>query len=390
MGKNRPLKIALDCRYVQGSFPGIGRYIYNLAAALATLETAQPFKLNLICNPQNSGEARHPLPELVAKNPSRVQLLETSAKPISLQEQWQLPRLALREKFDLWHAPYYVRPYLLPCPTVLTAYDLIAKRLPETLPGRKAKLAFEITTRLAFLVSPQIITLSQNAAQDITALYKVNPKRLQVIPPGVEEKFRPLDSPEQVHQFKSKLNLPDEYILYLGINKPHKNLARLIEAYNLYHQRNPTSKVELVLAGKEDPRYSEGLRAKVRELGLEERVNFLGDVTEENLSKLYGCAKLFVLPSLYEGFGLPLLEAQACGAPVLCAGNTSLPEAGGSHVPTFDPYNISEIATRIEEMLNNETLLAQHRQLGLEHAAQFSWQKAAAATFEVYVHTASL
>ncbi len=389
MGKNRPLQIALDCRYTQGGFPGIGRYVYNLAGALATLETERDFNLSLICNPI-SAEIRHYLPDLLAKNPDRVRLLQVEARPISPQEQWELPRLAFHEKFDVWHAPYYVRPYIMPCKTVLTAYDLIARGLPETLPGRKARLAFEITTRLAFLTSPQIITLSQTAAQDITALYKVNPKRLKIIPAGVEEKFQPINNLEERRQIKAELNLPEEYILYVGINKPHKNLGRLIEAYNLYRSNNPTAKVELVLAGKEDPRYSGALRAKVRELGLEKLVHFEGEVSEEDLIKLYGCARLFVMPSLYEGFGLPLVEAQACGIPVICANNTSLPEAGGAQVPTFNPYNVTEIAANIGEMLDNEALLAQHRELGLARAAQLTWQKAATATFEVYVHTASV
>jgi alpha-1,3-rhamnosyl/mannosyltransferase len=374
------LKIALDCRYINKNFPGIGRYTYNLAAALARLETAVPFRLYLICNPPDPTE-RYPLEGLAREYPARVEIIKCRARPISGREQWELPKIAMRYKFHLWHAPYYIYPYLvrLFCPVVLTSHDLIGKRLPQTLPSRKARAIYEITNRLAFFTAKHIIAVSLYSAQDIMALYRVKPGRVSTVLSGVEEKFGIVANLPQVRQ---KLALPARYLLYVGINKPHKNLARLLEAFA---QRNPPDSLMLLLAGREDPRYSPELRQKVAELKLESRVRFWGEVTEEDLVALYNCATLYVQPSLYEGFGLPLLEAQACGLPAIIAGNTSLPEVGGAHVPTFDPYNVGEIAQRLEEMLGNGAERERQRELGLVNAASLSWERVAQQTFELYL-----
>ena len=380
------INLALDCRYVQGGFPGIGRYTYNLAAALAELETVPPFKLNLIYNP-SLPDNRHNLRELSNLFPERVKLAETTARPFSPAEQWQLPLLAKREKFDLWHAPYYVRPYLLPCASIISLHDLIGKRLPQTLPSNKARVAFEVTTRLALAASSKIIAPSESTRRDIIKCYGISSERIKTILEGVEKKFKPVESPEERAQIQARLGLPENYLLYVGINKPHKNLNRLIEAFALFRWRNPDSRIELVMAGKEDPRYSPVIKAQIKNLGLEKYTHSLGEVTDEDLIKIYGCARLFVMPSLYEGFGLPLLEAQACGVPVICSGNSSLPEVGGNHVPTFDPYDIISMANAIEKILKSEELIAQQREAGLARAKTLTWKKAAASGFELYLET---
>jgi alpha-1,3-rhamnosyl/mannosyltransferase len=373
------IHIALDCRYAQPHFPGIGRYVYNLAAGFAEL-TEPSFHLSLICNASNTS---YDFAKLMATSKNRIEIIATEIKPFSPAEQWQLPLLAKRHNFNLWHAPYYIRPYLMPCPVILTAYDLIGKIVPGVLPGKKARIAFEITTRLAFLSSQRIITLSHSAAEDITRLYKVSPEKIRVIAPGIEPKFQPLNK-DLVRHLRQEMQLPEQYVLFTGTNKPHKNLNRLLEAFKLYLQRYPESSIQLVLAGREDPRYSPEIRAKVGELGLTGRVLFMGNVSDTQLVTLYNCATLYIQPSLYEGFGLPVLEAQACGLPIICSNRGSLPEAAGKNVPLFDPYNPLDIANKIELMLNDTELMLQMRQLGLARIAEFSLKKAAESTLKGY------
>jgi alpha-1,3-rhamnosyl/mannosyltransferase len=377
----RPLKVALDARYVQEHFPGIGRYVYHLAETLAALPEGP--HLTLFYNPSQN-QPRYDLPALAARFPDRITLKETSARPFSLAEQYRFFLPALRGRFDAWHAPYYIRPYLLPRPTVLTVHDVINARLPGAMPSRKTRLAFGVTTRLALFASKRIITVSQAAARDIEQLYGVNPAKIRVIPHGVSPNFRPLDPAEQ-GEARSRLNLPDRYLLYVGINKPHKNLARLLEAFKRYREQSGDT-IRLILAGKEDARYAGDLREKARQLGIMEQVEFRGEIAESDLPDLYACATLFVFPSLYEGFGLPVLEAMASGAPVICADNSSLPEVAGEAALYFPAEDVAAMAAAIGEGLRQSEEL---RRKGLARSRLFSWQQAAERTLEVYKELSS-
>lgn len=375
-GKAASWRVALDARYLQEHFPGIGRYVFHLAEGLAALPDGPD--LTLFYNPAQPGQ-RYDLPGLAARFPTRITLKAVTARPFSLAEQWQFFGPARQGHFQLWHAPYYIRPYVLPLPTILTAYDVINARQPGAA-SRKTRLAFEVATRLAFLTSKRIIAISQAAANDIERLYGVNPAKIRVIPLGVGDKFKPLNPVEQ-QEARARLKLPGRYLLYVGINKPHKNLARLLEAFKRYREQSGDAGLRLVLAGKEDARYSAGLREKVRELDLVEQVEFQGEVAEADLPALYACAALFVFPSLYEGFGLPVLEAMACGTAVVCADNSSLPEVAGDAAILFAAEDVPAQAVAIKEGLQRADEL---RQKGLDRAARFSWQRTAERTFEVY------
>lgn len=370
-----PLRVALDTRYVQEHFPGIGRYVYHLAHALAALPQGPHLTLFYNSSPT---PPRYDLNALAARFPEKVALQETTARPFSLAEQYEFFGPARKGRFAVWHAPYYVRPYLLPLPTVLTTHDVTNARLPGGV-SRKTRIAFEAATRLAFFSSKRIIAVSQSAARDLEQLYRVNPAKIRVIPHGVSENFRPLGPPTQT-EARAKLGLPNRYLLYVGINKPHKNLARLLEAFKLYREQSGDG-IRLILAGKEDARYAPALHQQAHQLGIIEAVEFRGEIAEADLPALYACATLFVFPSLYEGFGLPVLEAMACGAPVICANNSSLPEVAGDAALLFPAQDVPAVAAAIGEGLRQADEL---RQKGLDRARLFTWQRAAESTFEVY------
>ncbi len=295
----------------------------------------------------------------------------------SLTEQWRLPSTIRRLRLDLFHSPYYIKPYLLPSPSLVTIYDLVPKLYPQYTPSLWRRSIFEVAIRLAVASARRVICLSQSARDDLVRLLGVAPSKVSVTPAGVDERFQPLGG-EVVVRLRQSHGLPQGYILNVGINKPHKNLVRLVEAF----AKVKTGR-KLVLAGREDPRYR-GAQEVVERLGLQERVVFLGEVPEEELPALYNGAMLFIFPSLYEGFGLPVLEAMACGVPVVCSNSSSLPEIAGQAALMVDPFDVDALSKAIERVLQDDALRITMREEGLKRAAQFPWERTARETLAAY------
>lgn len=370
----------LDARTVTPHFPGIGRYVANLAPAVATQLEADERLLVL-----HAPEARDRLEGLAG---SRVRLLATSISPFSLGQQLQLPRL-LRETgdVDLYHSTYYLMPYSMRLPTVLTFYDLIPLQHPETV-SRRARLLFRLTMGMALGVSANVLSISEAARRDVVARFKLTPEKVITTPLAADARFCP-QLPDEVARVRAAYDLPQEMILFVGINKPHKNLVRLIEAFGRLLQKG--SSATLVIAGPWDDRYPEAKAAAATMPGslpgnmpAGERVRFLGPVADDDLPALYAAATVFVLPSLYEGFGLPVLEAMACGAAVACSSTSSLPEIGGDAAQTFDPQDVEAMAEAIGRLLGDEALRRHTAQAGLVQAASFTWERTAALTLAAY------
>ncbi len=364
------MRIGIDGRYIQDHFPGIGRYTYNLVQALAKAAPEDSFVL--LYNPQLVN-TRYDLETLQSPN---LEIVPVEVSTLSLAAQYRLPSLVRRLRLDLFHSPYYIKPCLLPCPSVVTIYDLIPRLYPQYI-SPWARGIFEMAIRLAIVTSRLVITVSQSAKEDLVRLLGVPPSKVWVTPLGVDTQFCPANE-EAIFNLRQKYDLPGGYILYLGINKPHKNLVRLVEAF----AKVKTGR-KLVLAGKEDPRYRE-VHKVVKQLSLQDRVVFLGRVPEEDLPALYSAADLFVYPSLYEGFGLPVLEAMACGVPVVCSSTSSLPEIAGQAAVVVDPLDLSQLARALERVLGDSDLRASMRQEGLKQAARFSWERTAKETLAVY------
>jgi alpha-1,3-rhamnosyl/mannosyltransferase len=373
------MRIGLDIRYAYDHFPGIGRYVVNLARALAALEHAHT--LVLLHNPALPN-TRYDLRELASS--SQAELVATTVRPFSLAEQLYLPRLARRLHLDVLHSPYYIKPYRkLPCPSVVTIYDLIAQLFPHVVSWRGRAL-FNLTMRLALRTSDRVLTISRSARNDIVQCMRVPRERITITPLAADQHFSPQPR-ERIEQVRAHYNLPPRYVLYLGSNKPHKNLERLIYAWErLIQEYRPRHDLPgLVLAGHYDPRYP-AVQHMVRERRLSSSVVFMPDVAEEDMPALYSGAELFVFPSLYEGFGLPPLEAMACGAPVLCSSSSSLPEVVGNAALTVNPYDVTALAEGLRQLLSQAALRVHLREAGLQRAREFSWERTARATLAVY------
>jgi alpha-1,3-rhamnosyl/mannosyltransferase len=375
------MRIGIDARYVYDHFPGIGRYVANLVRALS--ELTHEHTLVLLGNP-DLPNTRHDLGALTGQ--SNVEVVVVKIKPFSLEEQLVLPRLVRRLRLDVLHSPYYVKPYApLSCPSVVTIYDLIGRRFPKTL-SRHGRWLYRLSMGLAVRSARAIITISESAREDIAFAYRLPREHVAVTPLAADRSFTP-QTTEVIETVREIYHLPERYVLYLGSNKPHKNLERLIRAWERVTQDNAAQNSWLVIAGHYDPHYPEA-RNMVLERGLSESVRFIANVAEHDLPALYSGALAFVFPSYYEGFGLPPLEAMACGTPVLCAYASSLPEVVGNAALTFDPYNFIEQAEELRRILHNSALRRTLRAQGLRRAAQFSWQRTAEATLGVYERAA--
>lgn len=363
----------LDARTATNHFPGIGRYVSSLAGEIGALLGTDEQLLILYDGSQPS---RWPMPGATG----RVALQNAPVSPFSLGQQRAIPRLLRRLEADIYHSPYYLMPYRPGLPTIVTIYDFIPQLIPHLVSSR-ARLLFRLTTRLALRAADQVITISAATHRDLLRLYPVEPQQVTTIPLAADSRFRP-QSAQETGRVRRRYALGENYVLYFGINKPHKNLVRLVEAWSLVLRHVPDPP-DLVIAGAWDERYPQ-VKERVVELKIEEDVRFLGPLPEADVPGLYAGALLFVFPSLYEGFGLPVVEAMACGTPVVCARASSLPEVAGDAAALVDATRPEAIAETLVALINDPAARETRQAPSLAQAAHFSWRKTAGETLALY------
>jgi len=359
----------LDARTATAHFPGIGRYVNNLAQAMAPLLEGEE-ELLLLCDPNS------PSPLDLATTHRRARVTDLAVSPFSLRQQWVVPRFLHQAGADLYHSPYYLMPYRPGRPTVLTVYDLIPVLFPNHV-SLRARFLFRWTTSLALRTAAAVVAISETTRQDLHSVFRLRPEKVTVIPLAAAPHFR-MQPAQEIERVLGKYSLSRRYALYLGTNKPHKNLQKLIEAWAAVQGDD----AQLVLAGPWDPRYPEPTEMVARK-GLE-TVRLLGPVAEQDLPGIYAGATVFVFPSLYEGFGLPVLEAMACGTAVICSNVSSLPEVAGGAARMVNPVSVGELAEAIGEVLGDEALRQDLRERGLAQARRFSWEQTSQSTLTRY------
>jgi glycosyltransferase involved in cell wall biosynthesis len=292
-------------------------------------------------------------------------------------EQCVQPRVLRRIGADLVHGPVFISPLLAPCPAVVTIHDLSFIRFPEMFHPIN-RLYLTMLTRLSAKRARRLIAVSAHTAAESTELLGVPPERIDVVHHGIDPAFRPLPA-DGVESFRRRKELPEHFVLAVGTLEPRKNHTRLVEAF----ARIRDSQVKLVLVGGKGWLYDQ-LFARVEALGLSGRVIFAGYVTNDELPLWYNAATVLAYPSVYEGFGLPVLEAQACGTPVLTSNVSSLPEAAGDAALMIDPYDVEAIVAGLSRLLTDEPLQHELRERGLARARGFSWPRTAQETARVY------
>jgi glycosyltransferase involved in cell wall biosynthesis len=364
------VRIAIDARKLRDY--GIGTYVRNLLKQLARLDRETEYVL--LCRPADAALAQQ-----LGEN---FRAVAVAAAPYSVAEQVQVPRVLRRERVDLFHEPHYVLPPFVGCPSVVTIHDCIHLMFPQYLPNRLAWLYARAFLWSAAHRSACVLTVSEASKRDILRFYDIPPEKIQVIPNAIDDRFGVPPPEEEVVRVRERYQLQREFILYVGNIRPHKNLDRLIEAFDLL-RREGFEELALLIIGDEISRYPT-LRRTVQRHKLQKHVRFLGFVPDQTLAVLYRLASVFVFPSLYEGFGLPPLEAMASGTPVVTSNVSSLPEVVGDAAVLIDPYDPAAIAAGVRQVLTDPGLRAALVARGLARARAFSWERSVRRIREIY------
>jgi glycosyltransferase involved in cell wall biosynthesis len=284
---------------------------------------------------------------------------------------------------DLLHLPTSLGPARPAMPTVVTIHDLIALRFPEYFPAWQRLYAAAVLPRLA-RNARAVIAVSTATKQDIVERLGVAEQQVTVVPNGIEPAFTALvPGSDQAHEVRSRLRLPRDFVLTVGTLEPRKNLPRVLEALHRLRSRPATAGVHLVHAGPAGW-LADDVARTVHALHLSDAVHFLGFVPAADLAALYSLARICVYPSLYEGFGLPVVEAMACGCPVITSNVSSLPEVAGDAAVLVDPASADEITEAIASLWCDEPRRGALRARGLQRAGGFTWERTARETAAVY------
>ena len=293
-----------------------------------------------------------------------------------LWEQLVWPWLEIKYKVDLSHSMAFVTPLLSRKPSVVTVYDLSFIHFPGRFPTLQRQYLTKMTRR-ACKKAKRVITISESSRQDVHQFFDIPLSQIDVILPGVDSCYRLL-SDSEVQQFKNDKGI-GRFILHVGTLQPRKNITTLIEAF----AQLQIPDLQLILVGGKGWLYDE-IFARIQELDIEDKVIFTGYVPDEELPLWYNAAELFVLPSVYEGFGMPVVEAMACGTPVIASNTSSIPEAVGDAGLLFDPHSVSELVDRMGHVLNDPAQQAKMKEKGGRHARNFSWEHAGQKTAVSY------
>lgn len=367
---DRPLRIAVDATTWAPGRTGVGLYTERLLRAWQSLGTGD--ELRLFTNRFADTPAQSGLPVSGPRMPVRALWLQ-SAMPLQL----------LRMRPDAAFFPNYLAPLVpLPgIPFVITVHDLAVFLYAETFTFKKRVLQ---RAALPYLVrrAAAIVTPSENTKRDLLRLMPTDPARVVVTPLAAADEMRLPADARAIAEVRAQLRLPARYVLSVGTLEPRKNVVRLIAAFEQIAAQ--FADVQLVIAGGKGWRDDE-IRAALQRPELRSRIVSVGYVTPEQLRVLYRQADVLAYPSLYEGFGLPVAEAMACGTPVLTSRGSSLDEVGGDAVLAVDPLQVGEIATGLAKLLADGELRQTMRDKGLQRAAGLSWRRTAELTREVFL-----
>lgn len=282
-------------------------------------------------------------------------------------------------KPDVFLTLTHYAPRFCPCPSVVSIMDLSYLFYPELF---RPNDLYQLKNWTSYSVrkAKKVVTISQSSKNDIIKQYAVPSEKVAVVYPGIKQESGSMNQKSSIEDLKKKHKITGNFILFVGTLQPRKNIERLIEAFSKIAPHNKD--LQLVIVGKKGWLYEQILEAP-KKFGVQEDVRFLDFISNEELPALYQAATCFVLPSLYEGFGLPVLEAMKYGCPVATSNISSLPEAGGDAALYFDPKDTSDIAEKIHRLVSDEKLREEFREKGFKQVKKFSWNKAASQLLEI-------
>ncbi len=362
------MRFAVDAHAIGRNLTGNEVYVRSLLNAFAT---ADP-EADILAYVTGAKAAQSVPPRFATRQIARNPFVRLG---------FDLPRKLREDRPALLHVQY-TAPLRCPVPTVVTVHDVSFLEHPEYFTWWRAT-QLRITVARSVRQAARVITISDFARRTVVEAYGVSPDRIQVIPAAANPFFRVSNRARAVRRVEALTGLREPFVLTVGDLQPRKNHIRLIAAFARFIAQNPHSRHHLVIAGK-NTWFSDRIAEAIRNSGISHRIHRIGFVSDENLLELYNACDCFAFPSLYEGFGLPILEAMACGRAVVCSNRASIPEVAGEAGIPFNPADELAIAHALESVLLNPDRRARMERLGLHRAAQFTWRKAAEETLELY------
>lgn len=366
------MRFAVDAHAIGRHLTGNEVYVRSLLNGFASLDRSSEFITYLSVK------------EAATWVPRRFAIRQVSGNPF-LRLGWQLFRQLRRDNPQLIHVQY-TAPLFCPVPVVVTVHDVSFLEYPDYFP-RTRSLQLRWTVGRTIRNAARILTGSEFSRAAIAKAYNLDSDRIVVVPNAAAREFRPLQRESVFEHVRSRFRVAGPFVLSVGDLQPRKNHIGLIRAFARLVRAQPQLRHNLVLAGKPTwfaPRILEA----AKQSGVADRIQFAGFVTDEELLRLYNACDCFVFPSFYEGFGLPVLEAMACGRAVACSRTSALPEVADGAGLLFDPHSTDEMTRAMHDLLIDSQLRSRMERLGLQRSAYFSWQKAAQKTLQVYYEVA--
>lgn len=373
------LHIGINARYLQRTITGIERYILETLNHLLKIDRKNNYSLFL--------SSQRQIPDII-QAPNITFNYTTTNTEARLRriiwEQLTLGKEILKRKIDIFHGPSFVVPFLKSCKNIITIYDLAFLASPESF-TIITRLYFKIFLTPSIYLADHIIAISQATKKDIIKYFKINPEKISIVYGALSPSIKKVINKNILQETKKKYNLPDKYILFTGLISPRKNIVRALHAYARIHIEIPH---KFVITGKKGWLYNDVFKT-VKKLNLEKKVIFTGYVPDNDLCALYTLSDIFIFPSLYEGFGLPILEAMTCDAPVITSNISSMPEVAGNAALLVNPYNIQEITEAIKKLYTDKKLRQTLIKKGRNQIKKFTWKKSAQETLKIYEKLAS-
>ncbi|MFA4833429.1 MAG: glycosyltransferase family 1 protein [Patescibacteria group bacterium] len=378
--KEKTKRIGIDARFYGPIGKGLGRYTKEVVDKVVALDRENEYVIFL---------SNENFSEFVSGNP-KVKKVLADVHWYTLAEQIIMPYLIWRAHLDLMHFPHFNVPVLTPVKFVVTIHDLILTKFPTVRATTLSPLFYKIKNRIYRMViwlaikrAKTVIAVSQFTKDDIAGQFKIKPEKVVVTHEGVSSLLN-RKSDDFPHDKETPLgyNIGSPFLLYVGNAYPHKNLEGLVKVFSVIHGKR--SDLSLILVGRQDYFYKRVKEFTEKYWGEKSPVVFPGFVPDRNLKLLYGQALAYVFPSFYEGFGLPPLEAMACGCPVASSNKSSLPEILGEAAIYFNPEDEKEMTRQIEKIVGDENLRQELTKKGYEQVKKYSWEKCAKETLEVY------
>jgi glycosyltransferase involved in cell wall biosynthesis len=366
------MRFSVDAHAIGQHLTGNETYIRNLLNCFAALDRKADFVAYL-----SREDAFDEVPERFHKR-------RVAINPF-VRLGFDLPRRLRQDRPNLLHVQY-TAPVFCPVPVVVSVHDVSFLEHPEYFTPFRA-LQLRCTVHRTVKSAARVLTPSQFSKRRILDAYGMEDEKVQVLPNGVCSSFHPISREVSQRSVQSSLDLKVPFVLTVGDLQPRKNHVSLIQAFEQLVRAYPQLPQHLVIVGKETW-HAEDIRACARKSSVSDRIHFTGFVSDADLLKLYGACDLFVYPSFYEGFGLPILEAMACGRAVACSNTSAMPEVADSAALLFDPHSVDDILLSMRDLLLNPELRARMERLGAQRAPMFSWEKSAAKTLELYYEIA--